>query len=76
MNYLGLVIARDFVVIIVVDVQIITKAGYSPWWILLPLAMPVMYFVDVCPCSTTRSPAFRYVRRDHVDERFRLPRHD
>ena len=46
MNYLGLVIALAiFVVIIVAYVQIITKAGYSPWWILLPLAMPVMYFV-------------------------------
>ncbi len=46
MNYVGLVIALAiFVVIIVAYIQIITKAGYSPWWILLPLAMPVMYFV-------------------------------
>ena len=46
MHYVSLVIAiAIFAVIIVAYVQIITKAGYSPWWILLPLAMPVMYIV-------------------------------
>jgi hypothetical protein len=46
MSYVGLVIALAvFAVIVVAYIQIITKAGYSPWWILLPLAMPVMYFV-------------------------------
>ena len=46
MHYVSLVIAiAVFAVIIVAYVQIITKAGYSPWWILLPLAMPVMYIV-------------------------------
>jgi hypothetical protein len=46
MSYVGLVIALAiFAVVIVAYIQIITKAGYSPWWILLPLAMPVMYFV-------------------------------
>ncbi len=36
-----------FVVTIVAWVQIITKAGYSAWWILLPLAMPVVYTITV-----------------------------
>ena len=46
MHYVSLMIAiAIFAVIIVAYVQIITKAGYSPWWILLPLAMPVMYIV-------------------------------
>ncbi len=46
MNYVSLVIAiAIFVVVIVAYIQIITKAGYSAWWILVPLAMPLMYLI-------------------------------
>jgi len=35
------------VVTVVGAIQIITKAGYSPWWILLPLSLPVLWIVDI-----------------------------
>jgi hypothetical protein len=35
------------VVTAVGGIQIITKAGYSPWWILLPLSLPVLWLVDI-----------------------------
>jgi hypothetical protein len=34
-----------FVLTIVCYIQIITKAGYSPWWILLPLSLPVLWLI-------------------------------
>ena len=34
-----------FVLTIVSYIQIITKAGYSPWWILLPLSLPVLWLI-------------------------------
>lgn len=27
-------------------IQIITKAGYSPWWVLLPLSIPVLWLIS------------------------------
>ena len=33
------------VLTIVAMIQIITKAGYSPWWILLPLSLPVLWII-------------------------------
>jgi hypothetical protein len=35
------------VVTVVGSIQIITKAGYSPWWILLPLSLPVLWLVSI-----------------------------
>ena len=32
---------------VVAGIQVITKAGYSPWWILLPLSLPVLYTVEL-----------------------------
>jgi hypothetical protein len=28
-------------------IQVITKAGYSPWWILLPVSLPVLYLITI-----------------------------
>jgi hypothetical protein len=33
------------VLTVVGQIQIITKAGYSPWWILLPLSLPVLWLI-------------------------------
>jgi hypothetical protein len=27
-------------------IQIITKAGYSPWWVLVPLSLPVLWLIS------------------------------
>jgi hypothetical protein len=35
------------VLTIVAYIQIITKAGYSPWWILLPLSLPVLWIISI-----------------------------
>ncbi len=34
-------------VTIVGGIQIITKAGYSPWWILLPLSIPLLWLINI-----------------------------
>jgi hypothetical protein len=45
---IGLVIVLClFVLIIVGWIQIITKAGYSPWWILVPLSLPVLWVITI-----------------------------
>ena len=44
----GLVITLCLIVLAIVGyIQIITKAGYSPWWILLPLSIPVLWLIAV-----------------------------
>ena len=45
---IGLVITLCLIVLAIVGyIQIITKAGYSPWWILLPLSIPVLWLIAV-----------------------------
>ena len=45
---LGFVVLLILIVVTVVgQIQIITKAGYSPWWILLPLSLPVLWFISI-----------------------------
>jgi hypothetical protein len=34
------------IVTIVGWIQIITKAGYSPWWVLVPLSIPVLWLIS------------------------------
>lgn len=42
----GLIITLILIVLAVVgQIQIITKAGYSPWWILLPLSLPLLWLI-------------------------------
>src|SRR5580704_5476746 len=36
-----------FIIYFVGWVQIITKAGYSPWWIVAPLSIPVLWFIEI-----------------------------
>lgn len=36
-----------FVVYFVGLVQIITKAGFSPWWVLVPLSLPILWFIEI-----------------------------
>jgi hypothetical protein len=44
----GFVFSLILIVVAVVgQIQIITKAGYSPWWILFPLSLPVLWFISI-----------------------------
>jgi hypothetical protein len=44
----GLIIAFCvWALFIVAWIQIITKAGYSPWWILLPVSLVVLWIIDI-----------------------------
>src|SRR5580692_8376580 len=44
----GLIIAFCvWTLFIVAWIQIITKAGYSPWWILLPVSLVVLWIIDI-----------------------------
>jgi hypothetical protein len=36
-----------FIVYFVGLVQIITKAGFSPWWVLVPLSLPILWFIEI-----------------------------
>ena len=43
----GLVIVLCLSVLTIVGwIQIITKAGYSPWWVLVPLSLPVLWLIS------------------------------
>ena len=77
-HYVSLVIAiAVFAVIIVAYVQIITKAGYSPWWILLPLAMPVMCIVTFAVLANDSfGQAFGSSSVTTLTNDFQFPRHD
>jgi hypothetical protein len=45
---IGLVITLFLIVLAIVgSMQVVTKAGYSPWWILLPLSLPVLWLIAV-----------------------------
>jgi hypothetical protein len=44
----GFIISLLLIVVTVVGaIQIITKAGYSPWWILMPLSLPVLWIISI-----------------------------
>jgi hypothetical protein len=36
-----------FVTMVVACVQIVTRAGYSPWWVLFPLSLPVLWIAGI-----------------------------